>query len=489
MATYDYDIGIIGAGAAGLTVASGAAQIGARTLLVEKRDKLGGDCLHFGCVPSKTLIKSAHVYHHMKSGPRFGLPQMDPPPVDFAQIRARIRSVIDTIQVHDSVERFCSLGVQVKFGTASFVDEHTISLHNATISADKWVIAAGARPGAPPLDGLDTVSFQTNETLFSMDRLPGSMVILGAGPVAIEMAQALNRLGCAVTVIQRSGQILSGEDRDMAGIIQSVLESEGVTIITGAQVRRVREQSGSKEVAYEKNGEERTVRAEDILVALGRRANVDTMALENAGVDFTKRGVGVDSKLRTNQPHIYACGDITGLYQFTHAAGYEGGVVLSNALFRFPRNTDYTWMPRATYTDPEFAAMGMTEAECRDDGVDYDVWTEDFAENDRSLAEGYEVGRLKLIVDSKERPLGVQIIGPNAGELLGEWAAVLNGGVKLSSLASMVHAYPTLAEINKKVASDIMAPKVFGGLVKKGVNFLFNYRGRACEWTRGMDEE
>lgn len=489
MATYDYDIGIIGAGAAGLTVASGAAQIGAKTLLVEKREKLGGDCLHYGCVPSKTLIKSAHVYHHMKNGPKYGLPLVDPPPVDFAQVRARIQSVINTIQEHDSVERFCSLGAQIKFGTAAFVDEHTISLHNTTISADKWVLAAGARPGVPPIDGLDTVSFQTSETLFFMDRLPRSMIILGAGPVATEMAQALNRLGCSVTVVQRSGQILSGEDADMADLVQSVLESEGVSIITGAQAKLVRENGGAKEVVYEKDGSEHTVRAEDLLVALGRHANVDTMDLDNAGVDFTKRGVGVDSKLRTNQSHIYACGDITGLYQFTHAAGYEGGIVLSNALFRFPRHTDYTWLPRATYTDPEFAAMGMTETECKDDGIDYEVWTEDFAENDRSLAEGYEVGRLKLIVDAKERPLGVQILGPNAGELLGEWAAVLNGGVKLSSLASMVHAYPTLAEINKKVASDIMAPKIFGGLVKKGVNFLFNYRGRACEWTHGMDED
>jgi pyruvate/2-oxoglutarate dehydrogenase complex dihydrolipoamide dehydrogenase (E3) component len=425
----------------------------------------------------------------MKSGPAYGLPEVNVPPVDFAKVAARIRSVIETIQEHDSVERFCSLGAQVKFGTATFTDEHTISLHGSSISAAKWVIAAGASPGAPPIEGLDSVPYLTNETLFSRERLPASMIILGAGPVAIEMAQALNRLGCAVTVVQRSDQILSGEDRDTADLVQSVLESEGVTVVTGAQASLVREAGGGKEVVYDKDGAEQTVRAEELLVALGRHANVDTMALENAGVDFTKKGIGVDSKMRTNQSHIYACGDITGRYQFTHAAGSEGGVVLSNALFRFPRSADYTWMPRATYTDPELAAMGMTESQCRDEGMDYDVWTEEFADNDRSLAEGYATGRLKLIVDSKEKPLGVQIVGPNAGELLGEWAAVLNGGVKLSSLASMVHAYPTLAEINKRVASDIMAPKIFGGLVKKGVNFLFNYRGRACEWTLGKDED
>lgn len=489
MATYDYDIGIIGAGSAGLTVASGAAQIGARSLLVEQRAFLGGDCLHYGCVPSKTLIRSAHVYHLMRSGSKYGLPQAEVPSVDFAKIRARIRSVIGAIQEHDSVERFCSLGAQVKFGTAEFTDEHTIRLHGASISAAKWVIATGSSPSVPPIEGLSDVPYLTNETLFSMDRLPGSMLILGAGPVAIEMAQALNRLGCAVTVIQRSRQILSNEDADMAGLVQAALEAEGVTIITGVQAKLARKAAAGVEVVYEKDGQELVAAGEALFVALGRSPNVDTMALENAGVDFTAHGVGVDTKMRTNQSHIFACGDITGRWQFTHAAGYEGGIVISNALFRFPRSADYTWMPRATYTDPELAAVGMTEIQCQDAGLDYSVWTEKFRENDRSLAEGYAEGRLKLIVDSKERPLGVQIFGPNAGELLAEWTAVLNGGVKLSSLASMVHAYPTLAEINKKVASDIMAPKIFDGLVKKGVGFLFNYRGQACEWTLGMDEK
>lgn len=485
MATsYDYDLGVIGAGAAGLTVTSGAAQMGAKTCIIEMRDKLGGDCLHYGCVPSKALIKSAHVYHQMKQGAAFGLPIVEPGTVDFSKVRDRIVGIINTIQPHDSVERFCGLGAMVKFGQAEFIDDHSVRLEGKTISAEKWVIAAGARPGIPPIPGLDSMDFLTNETIFFMDELPESLLVLGAGPIATEMAQSFQRLGSKVTMIQRSPQILSKEDKDMADIVQRVLEGEGITVVTGVSTKSVSEANGLKHVVVETmDGQEQTYIGTHLLVALGRQANVDTMQLENAGVEFTKKGVPVDDRLRTNQHHIYACGDITGMHQFTHAAGYEGGVVLTNAIFRLPRKTNYTWLPRATYTDPELAAMGLTEAQCKKDGIDYDVWVEEFGENDRAIAESAAVGKLKLIVDKKEKPLGIQICGPSAGELLGEWTAVLNGSVKLSKLASAVHAYPTLAEINKKVAGSMLAPKIFGGKLKKGVNFLFNYKGRACEWN------
>lgn len=484
MTSFDYDLGIIGGGAAGLTVASGAAQMGAKTLLVERREALGGDCLHFGCVPSKTLIKSAHVYHLMQHGAAFGLPAMTPPPVNFANVRDRIRGVIDAIQPHDSVERFCGLGAQIAFGQADFVDEHSIRLNGKTLSAERWVIAAGARPAIPNIPGLRDVAFHTNETIFFMDSLPSSLLVLGGGPIAIELAQAFQRLGSQVTVIQRSPQILSREDADMAAFIRQRLEAEGVRFVTGVATTAVREASGLKEVVVShKDGREEVVSGSHLLVALGRQANVDTMGLENAGVAFSAKGVQVDARLRTSQDHIYACGDITGAWQFTHAAGYEGGVVLTNAIFRLPRKADYTWMPRATYTDPELACLGLTEAQCVEGGIEHRVLIEEFQDNDRALAEGAGAGRLKLIVDRKEKPLGVQICGPSAGELLGEWSAVLGGGVKLSTLAGTVHAYPTLAEINKKVAGSLIAPKIFGGMVKKGVNFLFNYKGRACDWA------
>ena len=488
MASYDYDLGVIGAGAAGLTLTSGAAQMGAKTLLVEAREKLGGDCLHFGCVPSKTLIKTAQVYQQMKSGPKFGLPEVTPPPVDFSQISARIQSVIDSIQDHDSVERFCSLGAEVKFGRAEFVDEHSISLEGKKITAQKWAIATGSRPALPPIKGLQSINYLTNENIFYMQSLPGEMIVLGGGPIAIEMAQAINRLGCQVTVVQRSAQILSKEDKDMADLVQNVLQSEGVRVYTGLSTLEVREEQGQKIVlAQDKQGREYTFKAEALLVALGRKASVDTLDLEKAGVEFHKKGIPVDNKMRTNQGHIYAIGDITGKYQFTHAAGYEAGVALSNAIIHFPKKADYTWMPRATYTDPELAALGKTEAQLKAEGIDYSLWTEMFQDNDRSLTEGYETGKLKLLLDSKEKILGIQVMGPSAGELLGEWSAVVNGSLKLSTLASAVHAYPTLAEINKRVAGDVLAPKIFEGFLKKGVNMLFNYKGRACDL--GSDED
>lgn len=486
---FDYDLGVIGGGAAGLTVASGAAQLGAKTLLVEMRDKLGGDCLHYGCVPSKTLIRTANVYHLMRQAPRFGLPRLDIPAVDFSAVRQRIQSVIEAIQPHDSVERFCSLGARVEFGRAAFCDEHTIRLGQKTISAAKWVLATGSRPAVPPFKGLDTVDYLTNETLFSQDSLPEEMCILGAGPIAVEMAQAFQRLGCQVTIIQRGARILSKEDKDMADSLQAMLKAEGVAVHTNMSVREVRESSGKKEtLATDGQQREHVFRAQALLVALGRTCNVDTLDLDKAGVEFTPKGVLVDRGMRTNRQHIHACGDVIGKHQFTHAAGYEGGLVVSNAVLRFPRKADYTWMPRVMYTDPELAVIGKTETQCEQEGIACDVWTEYFGDNDRSLAEGYEQGRLKLILDKKERPLGVQILGPSAGELLAEWCAVLGGGVKLSRLASLTHPYPTLAEINKRVAGSVMAPKIFSGIVRKGVQFLFNYKGRACEWRPDEEE-
>ncbi len=488
MTAYDYDLGIIGAGAAGLTLTAGAAQMGAKTILIEGREKLGGDCLHFGCVPSKTLIQTAHVYQQMKSGPKFGLPELEPPLVDFSRITSRIQKVIDTIQKHDSVERFCRLGAKIEFGWAEFLDEHSLRLEGKNISAQKWAIAAGSRPAVPEIKGLDRVDYLTNEDIFYMQTLPEEMIIMGGGPVAIEMAQALKRLGCQITLLQRSVQVLSKEDKDMADLVLDVLKSEGVHAYTGLSFIEVRQERNKKIVlAKDGQGIECIFEAPALFVALGRQPNVDTLRLEKAGVDFHNNGIPVDNKMRTNRAHIYAIGDVIGKYQFTHAAGYEGGVALSNAIIHLPKKADYTWMPRATYTDPEFAALGKTESQLQAEGLDYSVWTKSFMDNDRSLTQGYETGKIKLLMDGREKVLGVQIIGPSAGELLAEWSAVLNGQLRLSTLASAVHPYPTLAEINKGIAGDIMAPKLFDGLLKKGVDLLFNYKGRACDL--GSDED
>ncbi|MGD8502263.1 MAG: FAD-dependent oxidoreductase [Syntrophobacterales bacterium] len=481
MADYDFDIGVIGGGAAGLTVTAGAAQAGAKTLLVEKEKELGGDCLHYGCVPSKTLIRTAHVYHLMKSSREYGLPGVELPPVDYREVANRIQSVINTIQEHDSVERFCKLGARVEFGDPTFTDEHTIRLNGATFSAKAWVLSTGSSPAIPQIEGLDKTPYITNKEIFSLDHLPKSLIILGAGPIAIEMAQAFCRLGAKVSVVQRSNQILSKEDKDMADAVKEVLQAEGVTFYLNSSVVAVRDLGNEREVVL-KNGANKTIqlRGEKILVAMGREANVEGLGLEELGIEFSGKGIQVDKRLRTKQKHIYAAGDVTGEYQFTHAAGYEGGVVFTNAIFHLPRKVDYTFLPWCTYTDPELASIGMNEKAAEAAGIQYTVWTEEFKDNDRSLAEGEKVGKIKMILDEKEKPIGVQILGPQAGELLGEWVAVLNGKVKLSTLASAVHPYPTLGEINKRVAGTFFSPKIFSDRVKKGLKLFFNLKGRAC---------
>jgi pyruvate/2-oxoglutarate dehydrogenase complex dihydrolipoamide dehydrogenase (E3) component len=482
MAEFDFDMGVIGGGSAGLTVTAGAAQLGAKTLLVEKESALGGDCLHFGCVPSKTLIRTAHVYHFMKNAEDFGLPSVDLPPVDYRAVAKRIQSVISTIQVHDSEERFCSLGAKVAFGSPVFLDDHTIQLNGGNYSAKTWTIATGSSPGIPPIEGLDKTPFITNKEIFSLDHLPKSMIILGAGPIATEMAQAFCRLGTKVIVIQRSEQILSKEDKDMADDVMEVLRSEGVTFHLKASVIRTKDHGDEKEVMIkDEHGEEKSLRAETILVAMGMAPNVKDLDLEAAGIEPDRKGIRVDARMRTKQKHIYAAGDVTGTYQFTHAAGYEGGIVISNAVFHLPRKANYTFMPWCTYTDPELASIGMNEKRAAAAGIKYTVWTEAFKDNDRSLAEGERTGKIKMILDEKEKPLGVQILGPQAGELLGEWVAVLNGKVKLSTLASAVHPYPTLGEINKRVAGTFFSPKIFSDRVKKGLKFFFHLKGRACD--------
>lgn len=481
MASYDYDIGIVGGGAAGLTAASGAAQLGAKTLLVEKEKELGGDCLHFGCVPSKTLIRSARICHLIKHSRTYGLPGVQLPPVDFSEIKKRIQSVIETIQKHDSEERFCSLGAKVVFGRPEFLDEHSIRLNGRNVSAKTWVIATGSSPGRPPIKGLDKTPHLTNKEIFSLDRLPESMIILGAGPIAIEMAQAFTRLGTRVFVVQRSGQILAKEDPDMAGGIIERLAAEGVIFHMNTTVSGVRDTGGEKEVRIrDKTGKETVLNAKQILVAMGRNPNIDGLHLESIGVEMERNGIVVDARMRTTQKHIYAAGDVTGKYQFTHAAGYEGGIVLSNAIFHLPRKADYTFLPWCTYTDPELASIGMNERTAKENGISYQVFTEAFEDNDRSLAEGERTGMVKMILDQKEKPIGVQILGPHAGELLNEWVAVLNGKVKLSTLASTVHPYPTLGEINKRVAGAYFSPKIFSDTVQKGLKFFFHLKGRAC---------
>ncbi len=477
MAEYDYDLGVIGGGAAGLTIAAGAGQLGVKVLLIEKEDKLGGDCLHYGCVPSKTLIRTARVRHLMGRAGDFGLPEVDLVPVDYTKVAKRIKEVIEIIQVHDSVERFNSLGAEVRFGEARFIDAHTISLNGGKVSARSWVIATGSSPSAPPIQGLDEVPYLTNVDVFSLQELPESMVVLGGGPIAVEMAQSFQRLGSKVTVIQRSNQILSREDEDMARYVMEGMQEDGVRFILGSKVNEVRKADGGVEVFLESGGENITVSASQLLVAMGRRTNTAGMGLDEIGVQLERGAVVVDDRMRTSVPDIYAAGDVTGKYLFTHAAGYEGGIVVSNAVFRLPRKADYTWLPWCTYTDPELAGVGMNEKAAQKAGINYKTVVEEFSSSDRALAEGEGRGRIKLILNEKGKPIGCQIAAVHAGELLSEWVAAVNGKVGLATLAGAIHPYPTMSEMNKKVAGKLLGEKLFSDRVRRILKLLFSYRG------------
>jgi pyruvate/2-oxoglutarate dehydrogenase complex dihydrolipoamide dehydrogenase (E3) component len=483
MAVYDYDLGILGGGSAGLTAAAGAAQFGAKTILVEKAKKLGGDCLHFGCVPSKTLIRTAGVWSLVRRAKEFGLPEVELPPVSLAAVMARVRSVVDTIQEHDSPERFCRLGAAVRFGEPRFVDDRTVSVDGDRLTARAWIVTTGSSPSLPPVEGLTDVPYWTNETVFSQKELPGRLLVLGGGPVGVEMAQAFRRLGSDVTIVEYADQVLGPEDPDIAGIVHGRLEAEGARILTGTKAISVASNGSSVLLRVGPStgeGEPRTIEGDVLLVAAGRKPNVEGLELRAAGVEFSPRGIPADRRMRTNVPHIYACGDVNGVFPFTHVAGYEAGIALSNAVLRLPRKADYTKVPWCTYTDPEVASVGLNEKRANAAGVEYRVLTSHFREVDRALAEGETEGKIKVLVSPSGVLLGCQIAGHHAGELIHEWVAATNGGVKLSTLAGAIHAYPTLAEISKKAAGSYYSEKLFSEQTKKILRFLFDLKGRAC---------
>ncbi|OPY89404.1 MAG: Mercuric reductase [Syntrophaceae bacterium PtaU1.Bin231] len=483
MAHFDYDLGILGGGAAGLTAAAGGAQFGAKTILIEKSARLGGDCLHFGCVPSKTLIRTAAVRSLAKRAPAFGLPALDLPPVDLGAVMDRVRAVIEEIQKVDSKERFCSLGAEVRFGEAAFTDDHVVVLDGRRISAGKWIVATGSSPAVPPIEGLREVPFWTNETVFSQRVLPARLLVLGGGPVGLELAQAFGRLGSKVTVVEFLDQILGPEDRDLADGLRQRLEGEGIEIRVSTKAVRARMRGATVLVTVAPaagEGEARDIEADALLVATGRKPNTGGLGLDAAGVRFTARGIPTDARLRTSIGHIYACGDVNGQFPFTHVAGYEAGIALANAVLHLPRKADYGKVGWCTYTDPEVASIGLNEKRARKEGIEYVVREEPFAANDRALAEGETPGKIKLLLSRGGGLLGCQIMGAHAGELIHEWILALSAGVGLSKIASAVHVYPTLAEISKRAAGGYYAGRLFSERTKSLLRFMFSLKGRAC---------
>jgi pyruvate/2-oxoglutarate dehydrogenase complex dihydrolipoamide dehydrogenase (E3) component len=466
------DICVIGAGSAGLSVAAGAAQMGADTVLIEK-GRMGGDCLNTGCVPSKSLLAAAKAARSVREAGRFGI-RAGEPGIDFAAVHAHVHGVIAAIAPHDSEERFAGLGARILRAAARFADPRTVVAGGTAVRARRFVLATGSRAAVPPIPGIETVPYMTNETVFERTSAPGHLIVLGGGPVGIEMAQAHRRLGARVTVVE-AGLVLSREDPELVEVVRRQLAGEGIDLRERARVSRIAAGAGGTGgVALELEGGER-IEGSDLLVATGRRPGLDGLGLEEAGIEHTPKGVTTDARLRTTNRRVFACGDVAGGPQFTHAAGYQAGIVLRNALFRLPAKVDYSALPRVTYTDPELAQVGATEEEARGRAGGVGVLRWPFAENDRARADGVTDGFVKVVTGPGGRILGASIVGAHAGELIQVWALAISHGLKVGAVASMIAPYPTLGEASKRAAGAFYTPTLFGPRTRRLVRLLSRF--------------
>lgn len=475
MSQPEYDICIIGGGAAGLVVAAGAAALGAKTVLVEK-NALGGDCLYYGCVPSKTLIHSAKIAHTIRDAARFGVPSQMPD-IRLADVMQRVQAVIKQIAPNDSPERFAALGVEVVFGSGQFTDVATFSVNGQAFRAKKFVIATGTRPAIPPISGIDQVPFLTNETIFSVQEKIPHLLILGGGPIGCEMAQGFRRLGSQVTVFDMAPRILPREDEDMSAVVAAQFEQEGIQMHPGVQVLKAEQQNGEVQIVlkHDQRGEFR-LSGSHLLVAAGRKPNLENLGLENAGAALEKGRLVLNARLRTTNKNIYACGDVAGPYLFTHMAEHQAGVVLRNALFHWPSKAQTTVIPWCTFTDPELARVGLSEDEAQQQGIAHRVYRFAFAEIDRAVAEGETNGMAKIITTLRGKLLGACIAGPQAGELIAEYALAISKGMYASDLSNTIHVYPTLAQINRRVA-DQRLKEALTPVRRKWLKRIFGLRG------------
>ncbi len=463
------DICVIGAGSGGLSVAAGAAQMGARTVLIE-RDEMGGDCLNTGCVPSKALLAAAKHAYCMGAGEPFGIAPAEAK-VDFSKVHDHVHGVIAAIAPNDSVARFEALGVTVIKDHARFRDGNTVVAGNAEVTARRFVVATGSRPFVPQIPGLDKVPFHTNETIFRNKVCPEHLIIVGGGPIGMEMAQAHRRLGARVTVLETL-RAFGKDDPELAAIVIDRLRKEGVEILEGVKIASVSGNEGNVSVRLSEREGEREISGSHLLVATGRRANVEGLDLEKAGIEYTERGLKLDDRLRTTNKHVFGVGDVAGGLQFTHVAGYHAGIVIRNALFRVPARADHSAVPWVTYTDPELAHVGVTEEEARSKNMKINILRWHLAENDRAQAERETEGVIKVVTDSHARVLGATIVAPQAGELILPWVLAKSQALKLSAMASVIAPYPTVSEISKRAAGAYYTPTLFSAKTKMLVRFL-----------------
>ncbi|GAA6174227.1 dihydrolipoyl dehydrogenase family protein [Sulfitobacter pacificus] len=464
------DVLIIGAGSGGLSVAAGAAQMGADVVLLEGH-KMGGDCLNYGCVPSKALIASGKAAYGQQHSAQYGVADAAGT-VDYAAAKDHVADVIAQIAPVDSQERFEGFGINVIREFGRFISADEVQAGDTVIKARRIVIATGSSPLVPPIPGLDKVPYETNETLFELREKPAHLLIIGGGPIGMEMAQAHIRMGCAVTVIE-GAKALGKDDPELATVVLDSLRDEGVVIEEDALAAEIRGKAGAIEVEA-KDG--RIFKGSHLLMAVGRKANTDKLDLEKAGIEPTKPGIKVDDGLRSTNRKVYAIGDVAGGLQFTHVAGYHAGVIIRSMLFGLPSKAKTAHIPWATYTDPELAQVGLTEAQAKEQhGSKLEVVRFHYTHNDRAIAERKTKGFIKLMV-VKGRPVGASIVGYQAGELINLWALALANKMKMSQIAAMVAPYPTIGEINKRAAGAYFSPRLFeSDLVKQVVGFVQRY--------------
>ena len=477
-----YDLVVIGGGSAGLVVAGGAAQLGARVALVEKK-LLGGDCLYTGCVPSKTLIRSARFAADVRRAEDFGFApaSLEFNDGQFTSITDRVARVIETVGEHDKPKRFEAWGVEVIFATPRFLSPRELEIVDPdgakrTITARRFCISTGSRPAIPPVEGLKEVGFLTNESVFQIKKLPQSLTVLGGGPVGLELGQSFARFGSNVTVVEMDKRLLPKEDEEVSVTVEQIMRAEGLTILLNTKAVRAATANGQKILTVEHESKKTELRTEEILVATGRRPNTEGLDLEAAGVKYDKRSISTDEYLRTSASHIFAAGDVTGHFPFTHMAAYEASVVIRNALSFWPllQRADFRVVPWTIFTDPEVARVGFTESEAKErfGEANVHVYRIDFADNDRAQAEEETKGFAKIICEGRKNEIvGAHIVGARAGELIHEVVLAMKQRLSITALGSMIHVYPTLTQVNQQAGLDAILKNLLA--YKKWLSYYF----------------
>jgi len=469
----EVDVCVIGAGSGGLSVAAGAAQMGAKVALVEK-GAMGGDCLNTGCVPSKSILAAGHAAQSAREAGQFGI-QVSAPEVDWQAVHDHIHGVIAAIAPNDSQARFESFGVQVIRAAGEFIDERTLKAGDQQIRAKYFVLATGSAAFVPPIEGLEHVDYFTNENIFDNTEPVKHLIVIGGGPIGMELAQAHRRLGAEVTVMEMA-RLLVKDDPELAKIVIRRLQGEGLNLVEGGRNLKLEKTADGQIAARcESDKGKQCAIGSHLLIATGRRANVNGLNLEAAGANYSPRGVEVDARLRSSNKRIFAVGDVAGPYQFTHMAAYQAGIVIRNMLFKLPAKVDYHAVPWVTYTDPELAHVGMSEADAIEAGREIRVLRWQFEENDRAQAEKRTEGMIKVVTTPKGLILGASIVGIHAGELIQPWILAISQKLKIGAMASMIAPYPTLAEANKRIAGSFYTDKLFSTMTKRVVRLLMRF--------------